>query len=312
MKQTTHGAWLPPQVAIFLGILAMSTSAVFIRFAQAEASSLAIAGWRLGIATLVLAPIALARYRGELGKLAAREWALAAFSGAFLALHFATWISSLEYTTVASSLVLVATSPLWVALAAPFTIRERVTRPALLGMGVAFLGAAVIALSDACAWEGGLGCPALSQFFAGEALFGDALALAGALAAAGYLIIGRNLRAKMDLIPYIFVVYGIAALCIWVYLLFTHAKTTGYSGEIYFYLLMLALVPQLLGHSTVNWSLRYLSAGFVSIALLGESIGSVTLAWIFLAESAGAFKTFGAILTLVGIAIASRREQHKP
>ncbi len=258
------------------------------------------------------------RYRGELRSLDRRGLILAIFSGIFLAIHFATWITSLEYTSVASSVVLVSTAPLWVAILAPITIREPVGRAVLLGMGLALIGGAIVGLSDSCTlrWNSGqalngfasLQCPPLSEFVGGEAFLGDLLALAGALAAAGYLLIGRSLRENMSLIPYIFVVYGMAAIVL-VFLMFAAGESAiGYEPQTYLWFLLLALIPQLLGHSTFNWALRYLPAAFVSITLLGEPIGSAIMAYFILDEVPTALMIFGAILILVGIYIASQRE----
>lgn len=300
---------IPPALAIPFGIFAVSTASIFIRYAQAEGvSSLVIAAGRLLIAALVLAPIVLARHRTELRSIGRRELGLSLLSGFFLAIHFATWISSLEYTTVASSVVLVSTAPLWVAVLAPLTIKESVTRPVIIGMGMALIGGIVVGLSDSCTWgAAGILCPPLSDFVAGEAFLGDLLALAGALTGAGYLLIGRRLREKMSLIPYIFVVYGMAAMIL-VTLMFAAGETPfGYAPRVYLWLLLLALVPQLLGHSTFNWALRYLSAAYVSITLLGEPIGSAILAYFLLAEIPSALMLFGAALIMAGIYVASQK-----
>jgi drug/metabolite transporter (DMT)-like permease len=291
--------------------LAVSTASIFIRYAQADGvSSLVIAAWRLSLASLILAPIALLRYRDELRNLDRRGLMLALFSGVFLAVHFATWITSLEYTTVASSVVLVSTAPLWVAILAPLTIREPVGRTVLIGMGLALMGGTIVGLSDSCTLNGFsfLQCPPLSEFVGGEAFLGDLLALAGALAAAGYLLIGRRLRERMSLIPYIFVVYGMAAIVLVIVMFAAGESPFGYEPQTYIWFLLLALVPQLLGHSIFNWALRYLPAAFVSITLLGEPIGSAILAYFILDEVPTALMVFGAILILVGIYIASRRE----
>ena len=302
---------ISPALAIPIGILAVSTSSIFIRYAQTDGvSSLVIAAWRLSLAALILAPIALLRHHSELRSLDRRGLTLAIFSGIFLAIHFATWISSLEYTSVASSVVLVTTAPLWVAILAPLTIREPVGRSVLVGMGLALIGGTIVGLSDSCSLNGltSLQCPPLSEFVGGEAFLGDLLALAGALAAAGYLLIGRSLREKMSLIPYIFVVYGIAAVVLVIVMFATGESPIGYEPQTYLWFLLLALIPQLLGHSTFNWALRYLPAAFVSITLLGEPIGSAILAYFILEEVPTALMIFGAILILVGIYIASRRE----
>src|SRR5215216_4097290 len=190
--------------ALLTAILAVSTASIFIRFAQADVPSLVIAALRLTCATILLAPLALTSHIEELRDLTRKELMLGAISGLFLAVHFATWISSLEYTSVASSVVFVSTGPLWVALLSPMLLNERLTRAANIGLGLALLGGSVIALADACTWSGGLRCPELNQVMQGRAMWGNFLALTGAWAVSGYLIIGRKLRANMSLIPYIF------------------------------------------------------------------------------------------------------------
>ena len=305
MKPETTGRPLfPPLVGLSFGIMAASTAAIFIRYAQVYAPSLVIAAYRLSLATILLAPVALYRQHEELRQLRGRALALALLSGFFLALHFATWITSLEYTTVASSVVLVSTSPLWVALLAPFTIREPLSRLALWGMALALVGGVIVGLSDSCVFESGrLACQ-----LQGGSLLGDLLAVAGALMAAAYLLIGRRLRNNLSLISYIFVVYGMAAVVLLLLTVSARQPFSGYPLKVYLWFLLLALVPQLLGHSSFNWALRYLSAAFVSISLLGEPIGSTLLAYFFLGETPTALKIFGAILILAGIYIASRSE----
>jgi len=294
--------------AILGAILAVSTASIFIRFAQREAPSLVIAAFRLTFASLILAPIALTHHRAELRALTRRELLLALLSGVFLALHFATWITSLEYTTVASSVVLVSTSPLWVALLAPLVLRERLTRPVLVGMLLALTGGVVIALSDACVWQNGLACPSLAEFMKGKAFLGNFLALAGAWMVAGYLLIGRRLRAKMSLVPYIFVVYSIAAIALIVIMFASGETPLGYSPMTYVWMLLLALIPQLIGHSTYNWALRYMPAALVAVTTLGEPIGSTILAYFILREAPTWIKLGGAGMILAGIWLASKAE----
>ena len=309
MNEPSRRPLLPPIFVIIFGILAVSTGSIFVRYAQVYAPSIVIAAYRLGLATLFLAPVALTRNRSDLAKIRGKDRWLAIGSGIFLAMHFATWITSLEYTTVVSSVVLVSTAPLWVALLSPFTIKEPLTKPILIGMGLAFVGVIVVGISDVCELQNGnLSCPPFEDFIRGSAFIGDLLALAGAWMASGYLLIGRRLRGGITLIPYIFVVYGIAAIVLILLMIGSGQPAFGYPIQTYVWLILLAIVPQILGHSSFNWALGYLSAAFVSITLLGEPIGSAVLAYILLDETPTMLKIIGAILILAGIYAASRGE----
>ncbi|MGA2503909.1 MAG: DMT family transporter [Anaerolineales bacterium] len=298
-------------LSLLAGVVAVSTAAIFIRFAQQEGSpSIVIAAARLTIASLVLAPFALTRYRSDLHALSKQEWILALLSGLFLALHFGTWITSLEYTSVASSVVLVSTTPLWVAILAPLVLRERLGIAAGIGLILALSGGTIVGLSDTCTWQSGaVTCPPLQSFFAGRAALGDLLALTGAWMAAGYILAGRKLRSKMELIPYVFIVYGMAAIVLIVIMLGLRESPVGLPPLVYLWFILLALIPQLLGHSTFNWALKYLPASFVSVALLGEPVGSTILAYFIFLEQPGWTKIGGAVLILIGIWMASRGEK---
>jgi drug/metabolite transporter (DMT)-like permease len=303
---------VPPIVAIAVGIVAVSTASIFIRFAQEEVPSLVIAAWRLTIASLILVPIAATRHKTELMGLSRKGLFLALLSGTFLALHFATWITSLQYTSVASSVVLVSTIPLWVALLSPITIKEPIGKAVFVGLVFALIGGVIVGISDTCAiTQGRLSCPNLSEFMQGQAFLGDALAVCGAIAGAGYLLIGRKLRANMSLVSYISLVYGMAAIVLIIIMLVAGLNFFGYPPQSYVWLILLAIIPQLIGHSTFNWALAYLSAAFVSITLLGEPIGSTILAYFILQEKPTPVKLLGGALILVGIYIASRFEAQK-
>jgi drug/metabolite transporter (DMT)-like permease len=303
-----HPPPLPAQVGLGIGLLAVSTASILIRYAQgAGLPSLAIAALRLIFASLFLLPVALWRRRAELRALSRREWALGALSGAVLGAHFGTWITSLAYTSVASSVVLVSSSPLFVALISALALRERLSRASVGGMGVAMAGGAVVGLSDACTL--GEGCPPLETFLQGPAILGDLLALAGAAAIAVYYTIGRRLRASMSLVVYIFLSYGSAAVVLALTLLAARVPLTGYAPQGYGWVLLLALLPQLVGHSSLNWALKYLPATYVSLIVLGEPIGSTLLAMLLLHETPSVLKVIGGVMILAGIVLASRRAE---
>ena len=293
-------------LAILIAILAVSTGSIFIRLAQKDAPSLVIAATRLTLASLVLAPIALTKHRDEIRNLTRGEWALAILSGLFLSIHFATWITSLEYTTVVASVVLVSTGPLWVALLSPIFLREFPTRWVWLGMGLALLGGILVGLSSSCSLSGfGLSCPPLSDLMAGSAFLGNFLALLGALTVAAYLMIGRRLRAKISLVPYIFIIYSVASLALIVYMLIAGQTPFGYPPITYLWMLCLALIPQLIGHSTYNWALRYMPASLVSVTTLSEPIGSAIFAFFILSEIPTGLTLVGGVFILAGIYVST-------
>ena len=309
MKNSPSKSVLP--IAIMGGILAVSTASIFTRFAQVYTSSIVIAAMRLTFASLILAPIALTRHRTEIRSVKRGDLLLGVFSGIFLALHFASWISSLEYTSVASSVVLVTTTPLWVALLSPLVLKEPISRLVVMGMVLALLGGILIGLADACRWQNGFSCSTMADYFQGQAFWGNFLALAGAWMAAGYLLIGRRLRAKLSLVPYIFIVYGISAGVLLALMVLSGQSALHLPAAAYVWMLLLAIIPQLLGHSTFNWALKYLPASMVAITLLGEPIGSTILAFIILDETPSSAELVGAVLILAGIYLASRIEPRK-
>ena len=293
---------------LLIAILAVSTASIFIRLAQTNgAPSLVIAALRLTFATLLLTPIVLTRHRTEIKSFTRSQITLGVVSGLFLAIHFATWISSLEYTSVASSVVFVSTGPLWVALLSPMLLNEKLTRMAIVGLALALLGGTVIGLSDACGIQNGIQCPELGQVMQRRAMWGNFLALAGAWAVTGYLIIGRKLRAGMSLIPYIFLVYGMAAVALLLIMFAAGHSPFGFELKTYGWIFLLAAVPQLIGHSTYNWLLKQLSATLVAITTLAEPVGSAVLAYIFLNELPTRAVMFGGLLILAGIYLAARK-----
>lgn len=279
---------------VLIGVLATSTAAIFIRYAQGEGlPSLVIAAGRLTLAALLLTPFALRAHRPELAALTRRDLVLGAASGFFLAIHFATWIASLEYTSVLISVVFVSTSPLWVALLELFFLRVRLGALVWFGLIIALIGG--IAIGTA----GGGGDDVGSN-----PVLGGALALAGAVAIAVYLVIGRKLRAKLSLLPYIWAVYGFAALFLIAFVIVAGLPITGYSPNGLIWIILLALVPQLVGHSSFNYALRYLSATFISIATQMEPIASAILALLIFREQPTAAQVVGSLAILAGVLLA--------
>lgn len=298
-------------LAIIVGIISVSTASIFIKFAQQDAPSLVIAALRLVIASLLIAPYAFIRYRKELFNLTQKEYLLGFLSGFFLALHFSTWISSLEYTSVASSVVLVSTGPLWVAIFSPLILKETLSKKIFWGLLLAIVGGIFIALSDSCELQSKLVCTNFSTLQNNTSMLGNVLATTGALAVTGYLMIGRHLRTKISLIPYIFLVYSMAAIFLILFMLIARQSPFGLPKLTYFWIFLLAVIPQIIGHSIYNWTLRFLPATIVAILTLGEPLGSITLAYLLLHEAPGIIKMVGGIFILSGIYLASRFQNSK-
>ncbi|MBL7165984.1 MAG: DMT family transporter [Dehalococcoidales bacterium] len=274
-----------------LGVISVSFAAIFIRLA--EAPPLVIAAYRLCLASLVVAPTAWIRSRQELRGLSRKDVLLAVLSGGFLALHFGLWIASLSYTSVASSVVLVTANPIFVAIASYLLFRERVGRQAILGIVVCLVGAVLIGYGN---WRLGP-----------QPLLGGVLALLGALAVAGYLLIGRRLRQNIGILSYTALTYSSAAVLLLVAALAFGHPLFGYSSTTYLMLVLLAVVPQLIGHTSLNWSLRFVSATLVTIAVLGEPVLATVLAFAILDEVPTLTEIIGGTLILSGIFVAFRR-----
>jgi drug/metabolite transporter (DMT)-like permease len=273
-----------------VGIIAVSTASIFIKLCDAPA--LIIATYRMVFASLILMPYAFYKKTGRGWERSDLGWLI--LSGVFLSLHFTFWITSLKYTSVASSVVLVTTHPIFVGLGASFLLKERLGMNLVLGITLSVLGSGLISYGDMT----------LSK----EALMGDGLALLGALAASGYFLVGRKMRKSQDLLSYIFPVYSTAALVLILLSFLFQEKFGGYSATTYLYLFLLALIPQLIGHTTFNWALKYLPASMVSITILGEPVGSTILAYFILSEGLTPSKVIGGILIFAGILIALRRK----
>ena len=277
-------------VALVVGLAAVSTAAVLIRLVEG-ASSLAIAFWRITFAALLFSPVWFSRARREalLSLSPGDRWRLLG-AGVFLGAHFALWISSLNYTSVASSVLLVTTNPIWVGLLSPWLIGERPTRRTWAGIILAMVGAAIVGFEPD---TGEYANPAL----------GNALALAGGLAASGYLMMSRSVRTSLDFGAYsgatLAGAWGVLALVVVV----ANVSLTGYETSTWGLLAAMAIGPQLIGHGSLVWCLRWVGADVVAVVLLGEPIGAAILAWYFLGELPPDSAWFGGPLLLMGIGI---------
>jgi len=212
-------------------------------------------------------------------------------SGVALALHFAAWFESLHWTSVAASVTLVQAQPVFVALGAWILLRERVTRRMTAGIAIAVPGMAVMSFGDL--FGGVLVGP--------NPLYGNALALFGAVMTAGYVLAGRSLRQRLALVPYVVIVYSVCTVSLLFIVLAQGHALTGYPSREWIVFLGLAVGPGLLGHTLINWALAHLESSVVSVSLLGEPVGATMLAALLLAEIPTGITVGGGVIVLIGI-----------
>lgn len=279
--------------ALAVAVVAVSTSAILIRLSAAP--PIVAAFYRVLFTVGLVAPVALGRYRPSLREIRGRDWGVALAAGLALALHFAAWFESLDWTSVAASVTLVQTQPVVVAVGAIVLLDERVTRRIGLGIAVALAGAVMLSLGDLLAGVATSGAwPA----------WGNALALSGAVTGGAYWLSGRSLRARLPLLPYVTIVYASCAVALLGIVLASNAGLWGYPPREWLLFLGMAVGPGLLGHTVLNWTLGHLESSVVSVALVGEPVGSAVLAVLVLGEVPGAWTVAGAPIVLLGIVLA--------
>jgi len=272
--------------------LSVSFAAIFIRLA--DAPPLVIATYRMAIASIILIPIASIKSKKGLNKLPKNDILLILLSSVFVALHFGLWITSLSYTSIASSVVLVTVHPAFVAVISYFLWGERVNKLAIGGIVVAFAGVILVNYSG--------------FIFGSQAILGDLMALIAGFAMGAYLIIGRQLRARIDILSYLAILYTCSAVILLIATLSFGYNLFGYSNTTYLMMILLALVPQLIGHSTLNLAVRLIPVMFVSVAILGEPVGATLLGYFILGEVPTANEITGGLLILVGIFLVMRQK----
>ncbi|MDQ7040609.1 MAG: DMT family transporter [Rhodothermus sp.] len=279
-----------------LGLLSFSVSPILVRWAGEEASGLAIATWRTWLAVAMLAPFALPKLRGH--RLFGQKAGLTILAGIFLGMHFVVWILSLYYTSVASASVLVCMSPVFLAALGFWVLGERLAFPVVASIGLAVIGAALIGWGDHTELETGT-----------QSLLGNALALAGALLISLYLLIGRVVRQQASWLTYVFPLYLAAAVTALIPTLLMNVPLWGYSPRFYLLCGLMALGPQILGHGSFNYSVKYIPAAWLGLLSLLEPVGASLLAYLMFAEIPPGLSVVGMLLVLGAIAFAVQYEQ---
>jgi len=278
-----------------IGVVVVSFAAPLIRLA--DAPPLAIAMYRNLFATAVLLPLALWRHRGELRALARSDVLALGGAGVLLAVHFGTWVPSVTLTTVAASTVLVSTQPLWSAVFARLFLGDRIRRAVAVGIGIAFAGAVMISGFDF----------SLST----RAFAGDLLALTGAAAVAGHRIVALGPRRRISLLPLVAIMYGVCAVVLVLVVLVSGTRATGFEAQTWFWMALLALGPQVIGHTLFNLLLRDVDPTVIAVAIMGEAVGATLLALALFGEIPSTGAIAGGALLLTGIFVAVRGQPRR-
>lgn len=283
MGQRTIHPYLP----IAIGVIAVSMSAIFVKLANADAG--VIAFYRMLFSILIMAPIFFWKYTTELKILTKRDWAFSIIAGIFLAFHFILWFESLNYTSVASSTVLVTLQPLFAFAGTYFFFKERLSVKTILSGLIAIGGCVLISWGD--------------FQISGSALYGDMLALSACGLVTAYLLFGQDVRKRLSLVTYTFVVYGVSTITLFFYVVAKGESFGPYPANDWLWFILLAIIPNLLGHTLFNWSLKYVSTNVISIAILFEPIGAAILAFYVFNEYLSTTQIIGGFIVIAGITL---------
>lgn len=276
-----------PYFALAIGVIAVSTSAIFVKLSSAPSG--VIAFYRLFFSVLLMLPVFLLRYVSELKHITKRDWIFTIVSGVFLAFHFILWFESLNYTSVASSTVLVTLQPLFAFVGTYVFFKEKFTGKAVLSGIIAILGSVIISWGD--------------FQISGTALIGDIFALIACALITAYLMFGQTVRKRLSLVAYTFLVYAISSVTLLVYVLLANEPLLPYKMSDWIYFILLAIIPTLLGHTLFNWSLKWMSTSTISMAILFEPIGAAILAYFLLGEMVTWTQIIGGSVVIFGIII---------
>jgi len=274
---------------LFFGVFALSTSAIFVKLADAPAAIIAF--YRLLFATVILLPLLLfnKRNRNELKTLAKKQWGFGFLSGLFLAAHYVLWFESLQYTSVASSTVIVTLQPLFSMIGGYFLFKERFTKGAVIGCLIAISGSIVIGWQD--------------FQISGDALYGDILAFMAAGIITAYFFISQHIRKDLSLIPYSVISYGSSACFLGIFAYMQQQSFIHYATQTWLSFIGLAFIATILGQTIFNWLLKWMSATVISMSILGETIGTCVLAYFILSETITLQQALGISIIFIGLTL---------
>lgn len=274
-----------PYIPIFIGVVSVSLSAILVKLANAEAG--VIAFYRMLFSVLIMAPLFFWKYTNEVKQLRIRDWLFSSIAGIFLAFHFILWFESLNYTSVASSTVLVTLQPLFAFVGTYFFFKEEITVKTIIAGAIAIIGSVLISWGD--------------FKVSGTAFYGDMLALIACVLVTAYFLFGQDVRKRLSLVTYTMIVYVVSTITLLIYVLIKGESFGPYPIMDWICFILLAIVPNLFGHTLFNWSIKYVSTNVVSIAILFEPIGAAILSLVVFKEYLIATQIIGGLIVIVGI-----------
>lgn len=275
-----------PYIAVVIGVISVSTSAVLVKLAAGVPAAV-IANYRLLFAVIIMAPYVLIKHRDQFKVIKRKDWILSIVSGIFLAFHFILWFESLNYTSVASSVVLVTLQPVFAFVGTYLFFSERFSLGVIISVIITLFGSTIISWGD--------------FQVSGLALFGDLLAIGGAIAITAYFLCGQQLRRSLSLLTYTFIVYSISSLTLIIYNIIMNNSFIGYNSKQWLIFLALAIFPTFFGHTLFNWALKWLSTATISMAIVFEPIGATILAYLILGETVTYSQWLGGTIVIFGL-----------
>ncbi|WP_054861501.1 EamA family transporter [Gracilibacillus sp. JCM 18860] len=290
-----------PYIAIVIGVISLSTAAVFVKLAGGDVPPSIIANYRLLLAAfLMLPPYVVVKKRQEIKMLKKKEWILTILAGISLAIHFIVWFESLQYTSVASSVVLVTLQPIFAFIGTYFFFHERFSSGTIISMFIAIFGSIIIA------WGGDVQ-------IAGKALYGDLLAILGAIFITAYFLFGQRVRKKVSMMTYTCIAYSIGAIMLIMYNMILKNSFFHYTSFEWSIFVFIAIIPTIFGLNLLNWSLKWVSSSVISMGIVFEPVGAAILAYFLLEETITWSQWLGGTIIIFGLLlfIASTRRKRK-
>jgi drug/metabolite transporter (DMT)-like permease len=289
MKTTT--APIKPIIPLIVGMIAISFAPILVRFSDTPVSVQGM--YRMLFTILIMLPFGTKQIP-QLRIISKKDWALLGIAGFFLALHFLLWMESLNYTSIASSTIILSLEPVFVMIGAYFFFKDRIGTFALIGLIVALIGAICVGSGDIS--------------LSAKAFKGDLLSLTGTIAIVVNMLIAKRILSRVPSFLYSMIVFAVAFVSFTMYNLTMDFNFTGYPAKEWMIFVLLAIVPTVLGHMIFNWLLQYVKPTTISITVLAEPVGSSLLGMLIFKEMVTSFQLAGGAFIIIGLLLYMRSE----